>query len=281
MMKNLMFGTSFFVMVIGFMAFKTPPFSNQTPPLSDPCYAVNTTFQGGEELTYKLYYNWNAAWVAAGEVTFKVQDEGSLLHVSAEGRTYRSYEWFYKVNDRYDTYLDKSSMLPVVSERDVAEGKYRLYDKVVFNQATHQATSYRGKTKASAQKSEYDVKECMHDILSVIYYMRNIDTEKTAKGAKIPIKVFMDGEAFPLNVKYKGKQNYVALRDMGHYNTIKLSPQVVNGRVFKDGSEVNVYASDDANKIPLLIESPLSVGSLKAVLKSYKGLRYPFTAKVD
>ncbi len=263
------------------MAFKASPIVDNAPHSNDPCFISNTTFQGGEELTYRLYYNWNSAWLAAGEVTFKVQDEGSIYHVSVEGHTYRSYEWFYKVNDKYDTYLDKNSMLPVVSERDVAEGKYRLYDKIVFNQAAHQATSYRGKDKNSTQKSEYDVKECMHDILSVIYYMRNIDTENTSKGAKIPVKIFMDGEVFPLSVKYKGKQNYVALRDMGHYNTVKLSPQVINGRVFKDGSEVNIYASDDANKIPLLIESPLSVGSLKAVLKSYKGLKYPFTAKVD
>ena len=281
MMKNRLKNISFAIAILCFMSFKPLTNDELFSVTTDPCHSVNSTFQEGEELTYKLYYNWNAAWFSAGEVVFKVQDEGSQYHVSAEGHTYRSYEWFYKVHDYYDTYLDKSSMLPIVSQRNVAEGKYRLYDKIVFNQDQHQATTYRGKTKETTQKTVYDTKECMHDILSVIYYIRNIDTEKTTKDSKIPIKIFMDGEVFPLSVKYKGKQNYVALHQMGHYNTIKLSPQVINGRVFKDGSEVNIYASDDANKIPLMIESPLSVGSLKAVLKSYKGLRFPFTAKVD
>ena len=281
-MKKLLMNSSICFSLFMVCAFSMVPNPMPAPKSGpDACFMPNTTFQGGEVLTYKMYYNWGAAWVSAGEVTFKVQDDGNQYHISVDGHTYKSYEWFYKVRDAYDTYLDKNSLLPIVSERDVAEGKYRLYDKVVFDQATHSATSYRGDSRNDTKTKTFDVKECMHDIVSTIYYARNVDYNQYTKGMTFPVKVFMDGEAFPLSVKYKGKQNYLALRDMGHYNAIKFSPQVVNGRVFKDGSELNVYISDDQNKIPLLIESPLSVGSVKAVLKSYSGLRYDFTAKVD
>jgi hypothetical protein len=43
---------------------------------------------------------------------------------------------------------------------------------------------------------------------------------------------------------------------------------------------MTVWVSDDQNRIPLLIESPVSVGSVKMVLQEYKGLKYDFTAKV-
>jgi hypothetical protein len=177
--------------------------------------------------------------------------------------------------------LDKNSLLPVVSIRDISEGKYKLYDKVVINQGEHSATSYRGDYSHDTKKKDFKLSECMHDMMSILYYCRNIDYNSFQKGTTFPIKIFLDRKEYPLNVKYKGKFEKTAVRDMGHYKTIKFSPQIIDGRVFKDGSELNMWVSDDANKIPLLIESPLSVGSVKVVLKKYQGLRYPFTAKVD
>ena len=89
----------------------------------------------------------------------------------------------------------------------------------------------------------------------------------------------MDKEVWPLNVKYKGKQANKKIRNRGKFDTIKFSPQIISGRVLKEGEEMLVYVSDDKNRIPVLIESPVSVGSVKAVLKNYKGLKYNLDAK--
>ena len=64
------------------------------------------------------------------------------------------------------------------------------------------------------------------------------------------------------------------------FKTIKFTPEVIAGQVFDEDTEMNVWVTDDQNRIPLLIESPVAVGSVKAVLKNYKGLRYDMTAKV-
>lgn len=278
------------MLVFSIMAFTSPPneidSSLNNLPINEiekeaiePCFMENKTFQGGEEITYKLYYNWGIMWLSAGEVTFKVNDMGSQYHVAVAGRTYKSYEWFFKVRDYYDTYIDKNSLLPKTAIRNVREGKYRLYDEITFDQENKKASSLRGKTKDQATKKEYNLGECMHDMLSVIYYSRNIDFENYNEGDKFPVKIFMDKEVWPLNVKYKGKQSRKKIKGKGRFNTIKFSPQVVSGRVFKEGEEMMVYVSDDQNRIPLLIESPVSVGSVKAVLKNYKGLKYDMTAK--
>lgn len=277
-------------LIFSMMAFTIPPteadstlHNSPVPEVKkdtiEPCFMENKTFQGGEEITYKLYYNWGIMWLSAGEVTFKVNDMGSQYHVAVAGRTYKSYEWFFKVRDYYDTYIDKNSLLPKTSIRDVSEGKYKLYDEVTFDQENKKASSLRGKTREVATKKDYNVGECMHDMLSVIYYSRNIDFENYNEGEEFPVKIFMDKEVWPLNVKYKGKQSRKKVKGKGRFNTIKFSPQVVSGRVFKEGEEMMVYVSDDKNRIPLLIESPVSVGSVKAVLKNYKGLKYEMTAK--
>ena len=278
------------MLIFSIMAFTIPPTETDSTsiniPLLDaekdviePCFMENKTFQGGEEITYKLYYNWGIMWLSAGEVTFKVNDMGSQYHVAVAGRTYKSYEWFFKVRDYYDTYIDKNSLLPKTAIRNVREGKYRLYDEITFDQENKKASSLRGKTKDAATKKNYNLGECMHDMLSVIYYSRNIDFESYKEGEEFPVKIFMDKEVWPLNVKYKGKQSRKKVKGKGRFNTIKFSPQVVSGRVFKEGEEMMVYVSDDKNRIPLLIESPVSVGSVKAVLKNYKGLKYNMTAK--
>lgn len=253
----------------------TPP--NQ--PIIEPCFMENKTFQGGEEITYKLYYNWNFIWLAAGEVTFKVNDLGGQYHLGVVGKTYSSYEWFFKVRDYYDTYIDKHSLLPNTAIRNVNEGKYTLYDEVTFDQINKKAKGLRGKTKAEATEREYNLDGCMHDILSVIYYARNIDFEDYTPGDEFPIKIFMDKKVWPLRVKYKGKQGRKRIKRKGRFDTIKFSPQVVSGRVFKEGEEMMVYVTDDKNRIPVLIESPVSVGSVKAILKKYKGLKHEMTAK--
>ena len=88
-----------------------------------PETAVTSTvsFQHGEQLTYKIYYNLNFIWVPAGEVTFRVLDEGTQYHYQAKGTTYDSYEWFFTVNDEYDSWADKNTLLPNYSERSVLQ----------------------------------------------------------------------------------------------------------------------------------------------------------------
>jgi len=245
----------------------------------EPCFMENKVFQDGEEITYKLYYNWNFVWLAAGEVTFKVNEMGEQFHLSAIGRTYSGYEWFFKVRDYYDTFIEKNSLLPKTSIRNVHEGKYRLYDKMTFDQQNKKIKSLRGKTQEEARPREYEVDDCMHDILSIIYYCRNIDFKSFELGQEVPVKIFMDKEVWPLNVKYKGKSANKKIKGNGKFDTIKFSPQIISGRVFKEGEEMSVYVSDDKNQIPVLIESPVSVGSVKAVLKKHKGLKYNLDAK--
>jgi len=83
----------------------------------------------------------------------------------------------------------------------------------------------------------------------------------------------LDKEVFPIKVNYLGKEEK-KVKSLGRYPAIKVNPQLVVGEVFKKGDIMHIWVSDDDNKVPLLIESPISVGSVKAVLKSYKGLRH-------
>lgn len=243
------------------------------------CSINNTTFVTGEELTYKVYYNWNFVWIPAGEVTFKVLDQGDKYYISAKGRTYDSYDWAFKVRDEYKVWIDKETMLPRTAIRNVKEGGYQLYDMMKYDHEKMQIRSYRGKTKDETRKFTFDMQDCTHDVLSIIYYVRNKNYNQMKAGEKFPIRIFLDKEKYSLETRFVGRETK-KIKDLGTFKTFKLMPEIVKGEVFNDTSGMTIWASDDENKIPLQIESPLSVGSAKAVLKSYKKIRYPMSSKV-
>ncbi len=246
------------------------------------CQLKNDTWQHGEELTYRIYYNWNFVWLSAGEVTFRVRDDGSgQYHISALGDTYDSYEWFFEVHDQYDSWVDKNTLLPNFSERNVHEGDYQIFEKISFNQNQKRMQVWRSKRRGAQEtKTEHDVKHCVHDVLSSMYALRNIDWHRQGYGAKIPFQIFMDQEEFQLYFKYLGQFENKKIHNLGRYKVMEFEPTLISGNVFKEGTKMKVYVADDRNRVPVLIESPVSVGSVKVVLKSYKGLKYPVESKV-
>jgi len=256
-------------------AFSSPVVkTNGRAIVPDVCSTQNNTFESGEKLVYKLFYNWGYLWLAAGEVEFTVKDLGEEYHLSAVGKTYSSYEWFFKVRDHYQAFIDKETLLPKRSIRKVKEGGYQLYEEMDFDQEGRKITSNRGKFEDKTKKGVFAVDDCMHDVLSIIYYLRNIDQETLAANDYVNMKIFMDKKPWELKLTYKGKQKSKKIKGLGKFNTLAISPELITGDVFPEGSEMRVFASDDQNRIPLMIESPVSVGSVKAVLKSYSGLKY-------
>ncbi len=245
------------------------------------CATQNFAFRHGEELTYKIYYNWNFVWMAAGEVTFRVIDEGDSYHLKVVGETYPSYDWFYKVRDYYDTWVDKETLLPFLSVRDLTEGSYTLYDRTEFDQARRRATSHRGRRKHLIKEHDtFSLSSCMHDMVSSIYYARNQPFEQMRPGTIFPVPVFMDKQEWPLKVAFEGTEEK-KIKGLGRFRVYRFSPEVIAGYVFKEDTRLRVWATADDNRLPVLIETPLTVGYIKVVLKDYKNLRHPLKAAME
>ncbi|MBK9255960.1 MAG: DUF3108 domain-containing protein [Saprospiraceae bacterium] len=240
----------------------------------------NDVFQSGEELVYKIYYNWQMIWIPAGEVVFNISESKDHYEMVAKGKTYKSYDKIFKVNDYYYSKIDKKTLLPRNFVRIIEEGSYKIYDSIAFDQLKYRAMSFHGSDKNSTKPTSHQLDGSVHDLISNIYSLRNQSVNTLYKGDIIPIRIFFDKEKYPLNIRYEGKEQKT-IKDFGTFNTLRLHPELVAGNVFKKGDQMSVWVSDDQNRIPLLIESPLAVGSVKAVLKSTKGLKYNMTAKLN
>ncbi len=240
---------------------------------SDVCQARNTSFKDNEQLTFRIFYNVGFVWINAGNVNFKIKGEEvngrKVYHVKGVGKTAKSYV-FYKVNDIYETYIDKETMLPLRFVRNVNEGGFKINQDVAFNSKKREATS---------DKKVYDIPKCTQDVLSAIYYARNINYNDYKPGDKIPFNMFLDDKVYSLYIKYIGKEEITT--KMGRFKAIKIAPLLIEGTIFKGGDKMTVWVSDDENHLPLRVDSPILVGSIKADLLGYDNLRNSFASMIS
>jgi len=240
-----------------------------------PCAGENQHFDNGEKLTYTIYYNWGLLWISAGEVTFEVKEEGDQYHYITTGATYKRYDKIFKVRDYFESKVDKSTLLPTSFKREVEEGKYIRFDSISFDQSAFSVEEYFGRSKSKAKKYNFELEHCSHDLLSIIYFLRNIDIEALSVEDRLPMDVFFDKELFSLDLKYSEYIEDKKIKELGKHDVRVFQPTLITGNVFTEEAVMNIYISDDKNRIPLLIESPVSVGSVKAVLSDHSGLKYP------
>ena len=237
------------------------------------CGSRNTSFNPGEEVVMKVYYTTLGMYVAAGEAKFTTTltryNGKPVYHCVGTGSSYSFFDKFYRVRDRYESYIDTATMLPVKFLRNVDEGGHKFYNNVSFNHNTRTAVSTNGVFKVTS---------CIQDVISAVYYARNIDYSKYKPGDKIPFDLFIDDEVFHLYLRYEGKEN-IKTR-YGRFRAIKIKPLLIKGSIFDGGEKMNVWVSDDPNHILLRAESPISVGSIKVDMMSYKNLRYPLTSLI-
>lgn len=246
-------------------------FSSVKPDANDFCGVRNTAFKNGEVVTMKVFYSALGAYVGAGEATFSTNitrfNGKPAYHFVGEGKTYSFFDNFFKVRDRYESYVDTASLLPMKFIRNVDEGGHKIYNNVSFNHNAKTATSTNG---------VYKITDCIQDVVSSMYYARNIDFDKYKPGDKIPFDMYLDDEIYHLYLRYMGKEK-IKTR-YGKFRAIKFKPLLIKGTMFEGGEKMTAWVSDDPNRLLLRVESPISVGSVKVDMMSYKNLRYPLTS---
>lgn len=240
----------------------------------DTCSLPNTAFQVSESLTYRVYYTLAGVYIAAGEATLTCATDNvngrPVYHVTAEGKTYSFYDNFFKVRDKYETFIDTATLQPLKFIRNVNEGTYKKYENVSFNKITHTAITNSGVFKTP---------DCIQDVVSAVYYMRNIDFNNRKPGDKIPFSMFLDNQVYDLYIRYIGKE--VIKTKYGKFHAIKFKPLLIKGNIFQGGEKMNIWVSDDSNHIPLRVESPISVGSVKVDMMDFKNRRTPLSSMIS
>ncbi len=234
-----------------------------------------SAFTTGEYFKFRIHYGIVNAGYATLEVKDAVKEGKKVYHVIGKGRTTGMTKFFFKVEDLYESYFDKKTIIPYQYVRKINEGGYTKDQEGFFNQANN--TVLVKDYKNDTQKT-ISVPYGVQDMVSAFYYLRNHPgVEKMKIGEFVELDMFFDDETTKFKLKFIGREELST--KFGDVPAMIFRPYVQAGRVFKEEESLTVWISDDANKIPLRIKASLAVGSLKADLVEYKGLKHPFEAK--
>ncbi len=234
-----------------------------------------TAYQSGEHFLFNVSYGFINAGKATLELSESRLNDKKVFFAKGYGYTTGMAKMFFKVEDHYHSYFDKNSGEPYQSVRDIHEGGYEKKQHTYFDNIKNTAV-----LKDLQKKTEhvFNVPNQVQDVVSAFYYLRNhpgIDTIK--EGQTLVINMFFDDEL--INFKLKFSHREVLKTKVGKVATMVFKPYVLKGRVFKESESLTMWVSDDLNKIPLRIKADLLVGSIKADLESYKGLKHPLALR--
>jgi hypothetical protein len=163
--------------------------------------------------------------------------------------------------------------MPLWYERDVTEGTYTAFEDYKFDYKNNLIHTYVQKRKNPGTTGTLPLTPCLFDVMSAVYYFRSVDFSKYKAGDKIPINMVLDSETYQLYIRYLGKEK-VKTRDKTEYSCIKFAIQMVEGTIFKGNEDAVIWVTDDANKVPVIVEAQILVGSVKAILNETKGLKH-------
>jgi hypothetical protein len=242
--------------------------------------ARNVAFQRGEKLVYKIYYHSILTGsMVAGEALLEVTPENKQMsgrntyHIKAFGRTRGAFNFFYKVVDRFESFVDEETLLPYLFLRRIYEDGYERDEDNIFDQKNHLAY-FKDNRKGTTEKIEIPAN--LHDILSAIYYLRNVDFENTGNQDHISIQYMFSDSVYTSEIKLAGSG--VANIGIGRVNCMKVQPRVLTGNVFGESYPLTIWVSDDKNRLPVYAQSNILVGSVRMELVSWKNLRNPFSS---
>ena len=264
-MKNYVALTLFFFTTVS----AQPDSSQETTSLRTQ---KNDAFKEGEMLKYRVHYG----VISAGEAQLEVKSDNQYFasrptwHIVGTGKSVGMFNWFYEVNDRYETFIDRDAMVPWMFMRRIDEGGYTIKEDIVFNHFKKTATSDAVRNYKPPVKGTFTVPDNVQDMVSAAYYARTLDFSNITIGQIFPIQAFIDNEVFDMNIKFIGRE--IISTKKGKFRCLKFRPLLQEGRIFKEKEDMTVWVSDDKNKIPVRAQTEILVGSIKMDLIDYSGL---------
>ena len=255
-----------------------------TATAQSQCGIENTAFQGGEFLTYDLYFNWKFVWVKVGSAsmsTVKSKYKGEpAFRTSLVTRGNDKLDGFFVMRDTLLSYCHANTLEPLYHRKGALEGKRYYVDELWY---TYPGGNCRVKMHAVNSKGEHSwdevtYKDCVYDMMSIFLRARNFDASTMKEGENIAMPITDASSLKNSWLKYRGKETFKVDGTGEKFRCLVFS--FIEREDGKNHELIRFYVTDDQNHIPVRLDMFLSFGSAKAFLKGYKGVRSPMTSKV-
>lgn len=244
-------------------------------------------YHAGEVLYYRAAYRAKLIPnTEAGEVTVSTRIDTlngkEVYRVTGNGRTLPFFRWFFDMNDTYDIWVDKESRRTLRFESDLKEDKYTFRSHYDYDWEGMKVHTWSQKRQNQPRTKTMALTPNSMDAVSLYFNLRSVDLNSFRKGEQRHLDMVLEDTIRQLTYRFIGRET-IQVPKMGDFDTMKFACTIGSSEEFSftDGTEFFIWITNDENKIPVMLSSPVRVGEIRAYIRRYEGLRYPLTSKLD
>ena len=249
--------------------------------------APKVAFGGGEELYYTVSYRAKLIPnISVMRINLRTVDEDVAgrphYHIVGNGKTSNFVKGFFNINDTYHSWLDAATMKPTRMTSDIQEDDYRFKATYTYDWNTMTVNTVRRNAKWDADKYvTFPLTGESGDAMSLFFSMRQIDVSKLTQGASYRLDLVLHESTKPIFYRFMGREQ-IKVRKAGSFNALKFTCTMATSddTTYEEGMEFTMWISDDENKIPLMIDSPIRVGSVRVTLADGWKVMHPLTSLI-
>ena len=243
-------------------------------------------YHAGERLHYRVGYraklvpNTEMATVVI-ETSLDTLDGRTVYRVFGQGRIMPSYRWFFNIDDRYNIWVDTLTKRTLRFESDLYEGGYTFRSNYRYDWDSMRVHTWWRSRENEPQRAAIPLTPQSMDAVSLYFNLRSADLDSFREGEVRELEMVLESKIRRLQYRFIGREERKVPKS-GRFRTLKFACTIGTAESFSftDGSEFFIWITDDDNKIPVMLESPIRVGSVRAYISACEGLKYPLASKI-
>ena len=240
----------------------------------------------GEKLYYRAAYRAKLIPnTEVGEVTVETTTDTingkEHFHVRGNGRTLPFFRWFFDMNDTYHIWVDKESLLTQRFECDIKEDKYTFSSHYDYDWEAMKVQTWSQRRKDTPRTKTMDLTPESMDAVSLYFNLRSVNLDSFREEEHRNLDMVLEDTIRHLRYRYIGRE-VLKVPKLGHFDTMKFACTLGSSEEFSftDGTEFFIWITNDENKIPVMLASPVRVGEVRAYLRRYEGLKFPLKSQI-
>lgn len=225
-------------------------------------------FAPGETLTYDV--SWRIFRAGLVTVSLKKVNEGKedAYEVVTTGESQGFVSLLFKVQNEFHSLFDPQRLCSHRIFKKVHEGRRNKETRIVFDETRHVAIlDEKDLTRPNAppKHDENDIPVCVEDVISAFYFVR---AQPFEVGKQLTVPINDGSKTHQVVVEVQARERIQT--PFGSREAIRVEPRVYE-ELYKRKGRMQIWFSDDEQRLPLRIKAMISVGSITGTLTSARG----------
>ena len=171
----------------------------------------------------------------------------------------------YKVADEYTSTFSRRRFCSVGIQKTIHEGDRHREVNVRFDPQRRLGFLQERDLEGSAppRQEQFPIPECVHDILSALYYVRSLPL---ATGETFDFSLNDGGRTISIQLEVQAIEEVET--EIGTFEAFRVEPDVFSGQLFQQQGRMFVWFSTDERRIPVQLRAQIGIGTIGASLVS-------------